>query len=109
MSTQISILEPETHKRHKADTETDKHAKQFEGYTLDEIRYKLMVNRLKLAVAKEKIAMLTSPNMHRDSEAISGYMSKFGSIMRYVDIAMIGYTIVKKISGVVRFFRPRRK
>ena len=109
MTTKISTHDSSDLTDHKKLNIFEASEKEFRGYTLDEIRYKLVVNRLKIGIAKEKIVMLTSPKVQNESNALSGYMSGIGSIMRYIDIAVIAYTVFKKFTSVVRIFRPKRR
>lgn len=81
----------------------------FKGYTLDELRYRLVVNRLKITVTHDKLLLMTSPKMQRSANSISEYVSGFNSFFRYVDIAMVAYAIMRRVSAALRFFVPKRK
>jgi len=81
----------------------------FKGYTLEELRYRLVVNRLKIAVTRDKLLLMTSPKMEKSANSISEYVSGFNSFFKYIDVAMVAYAITRRVTSVLRFFVPRRK
>lgn len=81
----------------------------FKGYTLDELRYRLVVNRLKITVTHDKLMLMTSPKMQKSANSISEYVSGFNAFFKYVDIAMVAYAITRRVASAVRFFLPKRK
>lgn len=81
----------------------------FKGYTLDELRYRLVVNRLKIKVTHDKLLLMTSPKMQKSANSISEYVSGFNAFFRYVDIAMVAYAITRRVVSALRFFVPKRK
>ena len=97
------------HNKQDRSIEAQVHEAGFRGYNYDEIRYQLMVNRLKIEITRDKLAMLASPRMQQNANHLSGYVSGVSTFLRYFDIAMVGYTIIKKVASVVRFFLPHRQ
>lgn len=84
-------------------------AAPFKGYTLDELRYKMVVNQLKISVVQDRLLMLVSPKMQRNADTLTGYVSNFSSFMRYFDIAMLAVGVFRKLVSVWRFFFPKRQ
>lgn len=83
--------------------------KNFKGYSLEELRYRLVVNRLKIAVTRDKLLLMTSPKMEKSANSISEYVSGFNSFFKYLDVAMVAYAITRRVTSVLRFFVPKRK
>lgn len=90
-------------------TATDASATTFKGYDLDELRYKLVVNRLKISLTQDRLLMLVSLRMQRNANTLTGYVSGVNSFIRYFDIAMVAFTIFHKLTSIWRFFFPRRQ
>lgn len=90
-------------------TATDASATTFKGYDLDKLRYKIVVNRLKISLTQDRLLMLVSPRMQRNANTLTGYVSGVNSFIRYFDIAMVAFTILHKLASIWRFFFPRRQ
>lgn len=82
--------------------------KPFRGYTLDEIRYRRLVTGLKIEVAQERFMMLVSPKLREEKEAINGTVNGFQNFMRAVDIAMIAYSITRRVTKIFRRFSRKK-
>ena len=82
--------------------------KPFRGYTLDEIRYRRLVTVLKIEVAQERFMMLVSPKLREEKEAINGTVNGFQNFMRAVDIAMIAYSITRRVTKIFRRFSRKK-
>lgn len=90
-------------------TETDASATTFKGYDLDELRYKIVVNRLKISLTQDRLLMLVSPRMQRNANTLTGYVSGVNSFIRYFDLIMVGFTIFHKITSIMHLFSRRKK
>ena len=82
--------------------------KPFRGYTLDEIRYRRLVTGLKIEVAQERLMMLVSPKLREEKEAINGTVNGFQNFMRAVDIAMMAYSITRRVMKIFRRFSRKK-
>lgn len=106
----MATSEHHAHKNSVSHTiDPEKHASNFKGYTIDELRYQLMVNRLKTEITTDKLMMLVSPKAQRNCNALSGYVSGFSTFFRYFDIAVLAYTIFHKFGSVIRVFSSSKK
>lgn len=84
------------------------HAKPFKGYTLEELRYRRLVNRMKIEITQEKIKMLVSPKVKKDVQNVSSAVSGFQTFMRFMDIALVAYSVTRRVTGIFRKFSRRR-
>lgn len=80
----------------------------FKGYTLEELRIRKVVNELKINAAKDRIALLVSPQVKGEVKTISNCISGFDTVMKYVDIAMLAYGISRRISSFFRYFSRKK-
>lgn len=76
--------------------------KNFQGYTLSELRYRRALTSLKIDMAKERLRLLTSPKMQSEAQAMTGYVKGAQTILRYVDYALLAYNVTRKVSSVFR-------
>lgn len=83
-------------------------AKPFRGYTLEEIRYRRVVNRMKIEIAQDKLRMLVSPQVKKDVGNVRSTVNFFQTMMRYVDIALVAYNVSRRVSTFFRRFSRRR-
>lgn len=81
---------------------------EFRGYTLEEIRYRRLVNRLKIDIAQERLRMTFSRQTKKEETAISGAVNSFQTVMRFVDIAMVAFGITRRVSSFFRKFSRNR-
>lgn len=81
----------------------------FKGYTLEEIRYRRMVNSLKIDVIKEKLSRTIGTDERKAESAVAGYVQTFQNLMQWFDIVMIAVGAFRKIASVFSFFSPRKK
>lgn len=81
----------------------------FEGYTLDEIRTRRVINELKINMAKERIRLTLTPREPAEVSAINSAMSGFQNFMRYADIALVAFTATRRAASFLRKFRSARK
>ena len=79
----------------------------FRGYTLEELRYRRVVNRLKIDIAQERLRMTVSRQAKKEETTVAGVVSGFQNIMRYADIAMVAFGITRKVSSFFRKFSRR--
>ncbi len=82
--------------------------KEFRGYTLEELRYRRVVNRLKIDIAQERLKMTLSGQTKKEEAAVSGAVNSFQTVMRFVDIAMVAFGITRKVSSFFRKFSRKR-
>ena len=94
---------PESHPAQSAATGA---TERFRGYTLEEIRYRRLVNRLKTDIVRERLALMVSPQMQRDADVIAGAMDRFQSAMKWVDMGMMAYGMFKRLCRSLRRSRP---
>lgn len=80
---------------------------EFRGYTLEELRYRRLVNSLKIDIAQERLRMTISPQAKQEAEAVSGAVNGFQSIMRIVDIAMVAFGVARRVGTFFRKFSRR--
>lgn len=80
-------------------------AAPFRGYTLEEIRYRRMVNGLKIEVAKERLMLLTLSQFRSESDAVSGAVTNFQQVMKWADIALAAYSVGRRVFSFFRRFR----
>lgn len=83
-------------------------APSFEGYTLDELRYRLLVNRLKISVQKERISTVLMPSLRDTGGWVARLiptMAHFDSVLKYADVALLSFTVGRKL---ISFFRRRK-
>lgn len=83
--------------------------KPFKGYTLEEMRYRKVVTQLKIEVARERLMMAVSPKVKGEAQTISSYVRGFDTAMRYADIAMLAYSIMRKVGNFFSFFAGRKR
>lgn len=79
--------------------------RRFKGYTLEEVRYLKVVNSLKIGIVQDQLKMTFSPQMASEAKTVAGYMRSFESFMRYADVAMMVYGVLRR----VRTWWGRRK
>ena len=81
----------------------------FKGYTLDEIRYRRALVDLKIAVAQDRLKSIASNKFVRQTQTVSEYAFGLNTILRYIDVAMIGYSVMRRISSFFRLFRSHSR
>lgn len=77
----------------------------FEGYTLDEIRYRLLVNRLKINMQKERISTIIMPGLRETGGIVGRFMpamAHFDSWLKYADVALLSFTLGRKLMAFIR-------
>ena len=82
--------------------------RRFEGYTLEEIRYLRLVNRLKTDIARERLALVLSPQVRREADTVAGAVSSFQSVMKWADIAIAAYGVGRRVASFFRRFRSEK-
>lgn len=80
--------------------------KDFKGYTLEEIRYRKMVNTLKIDLLKQKIHTTVKPEEERAENAVASVVGSFQMAMQWFDMAMLAVGVGKKL---YRTFRRKSK
>lgn len=91
---------------------------QFEGYTLDDIRYRRAVLALRKEFAREKLVEDYDGLRHWSPFSQDGKgkkMSKAGSLakklvggLNYLDYAMIGFSLFSSVRKMIGFFKPKK-
>lgn len=72
---------------------------KFKGYTLDEIRYMKVVNSLKINLVQDQIKMTFSPRITSEAKTVAGYMRYFETSMRYANIAVMAFSMFRRMRG----------
>lgn len=81
----------------------DKVDRSWDGYTLDELRYRIVVNRVSLNVEKQRLTEFgqmvnANPFGVISGNSLSGYFEKIMSALNYFDIAM---KVVRRIREIL--------
>lgn len=82
--------------------------KEFRGYTVDELRYRLMVNDLKIQFTRSRLAAELSAEKNQDSSSLSGMWLNLDTWLTYGQIALFSYRTVKKIISIFHGFKKKR-
>lgn len=82
--------------------------KNFKGYTLAELRYRRALTSLKIEMTTEKLKLLTSPKMQKEAKTVTGYVKGFESALRYVDYALIAYSVTRRVGNFFRRFGGKK-
>lgn len=71
----------------------------FKGYTLEEIRYLKLVNAVKIRVIEDRLKDILFPKSSAVAQQQGGSEGKFSfrSMVRYVDMAIVGYGAYRKL------------
>lgn len=75
----------------------DARQKQFKGYTVDEMRYKLLVNSFKIKVQQERLMLELMPPATRDGAVRSGWSRRLDTMINYGQLAFMAFTMARKI------------
>lgn len=85
------------------------HSDNWDGYTLDELRYQRALNMARLEIEKEKLnAGITE--MRRGLPTINsghGILSKIAGSLSYIDYAVLAFRIFRTVSKAFRGLRRR--
>lgn len=87
-------------------------AKPFKGYTLDELRYKAALATLHKEFCKDQL--LAGLKATLDESPLSGRGKSSGVIgkmlqgLSYIDYALMGFSVFKSVSGIVKFFKKKK-
>lgn len=85
------------------------HSHGFKGYTLEELKYRKAVTRLKIDLTTERLRLYCNPRLKEEVQTVSGYVQGFENVMRYIDYAMVAYNISRKIGNFMgRFSRSKK-
>lgn len=81
----------------------DKVDKNWGGYTLDELRYRIVVNRVSLNVEKQRLTEIgqmitTNPFGVIGGNSLIGYLEKIMSALNYFDVAM---KVIRRIREIL--------
>ena len=87
---------------HNADKEN------FKGYDLNQLRYRLMVNDLKIQFAKSQLATEMAAERRREETNIAGMWLNLETWITYGQIALFSYRSVKKILSIFHGFKKKR-
>lgn len=100
---------PETmakdHKHHASAVHVADIADDFQGYTLPEIHYRKAVNRLKIDIQKERLAMIVNPTMKQAQAVGSTAVGTLERAMNYLPVALLAFRAVRSIVHTVRSHR----
>ena len=105
MTPKISTNSNATTPRHHHAADAELREPGFRGYTISEIRYQLILNHIKTEITRNQLMQIVSPPVQRTA----GYASWIRSFIRYFDIAILSYTIFRKLTSIIRIFRPRSR
>ena len=70
--------------------------KRFKGYTVDEMRYKLLVNNFKIKFQQERLMLDLMPPRSRYDQT-SGWSRRLDSMINYGQRAFMAFTMARKI------------
>ena len=84
------------------------HKKNFRGYTLEELRYRRAITSLKIDMTTEKLKLLTSPKMQQEVKTVTGYVKGLENTLRYVDYALLAYSVTRRVGNFFRRFGSRK-
>ena len=82
---------------------------RFKGYTLEEIQHRRLVTGLKIDVATERLMLMVSPQVSRDANTVAGAVSGFQSLMKWFDMALVGYTVTRRVATFLNRFARRKR
>lgn len=82
--------------------------KKFKGYTVDELRYRLMVNDLKIQFTRSRLAAELSAGKSQESAPLAGMWFNLDTWLTYGQIALFSYRTVKKILSIFHGFKKKR-
>ncbi len=81
---------------------------EWNGYTLDELRYQKALSAARLELQKER--MMAQVQKMRETVSLvpsSGIIGRMFSSLNYVDYGLIAFRIIKRVTGLVRKFRHK--
>ena len=82
--------------------------KGFKGYTLEEMRFRRALTGLKIEMTTDKLRLMASPKMQKDVKTVTGYMTGFENVLRYVDYAFLAYNVTRRIGSFFARFGFRK-
>lgn len=93
---------------------TDNQASNFEGYTLDELRYQRALLALRKEFCKSRVlnqlnnireGKTSTDSKGRKTTRMGGVLGKVMSSLNYIDYALMGYSLFGTGLKVFKFFR----
>lgn len=82
--------------------------KKFKGYTLEEIRYRLMINELKIRLEKGQLQSALSGARQQTEALVPSWTRNLEYALGYGQIAFFGFRILKKFGSLFKSFRKKR-
>ena len=80
--------------------------KDWEGYTLDELRYRRAINHVKMEMEKERVMLSAKRIMSgKPSHESEGFFQKMFTGFSILDYALLAFQTGKQLRKVYRFFR----
>lgn len=75
----------------------------WQGYTLDEIRYRQMLAHVRLDMTTEQLKMYVNQTFNNSqSQQAEALASKFDSLMKWAEYGVLGYRVFRRISALLR-------
>ena len=56
----------------------------------------------------DKLRLMASPKMQKDVKTVTGYMTGFENVLRYVDYAFLAYNVTRRIGSFFARFGFRK-
>ena len=72
--------------------------KKFKGYSLNELRYRMMVNDLKIQFAKSSLAAEMASEKRREESNMLGLWMSLDTWLTYGQVALFSYRTAKRYS-----------
>ena len=81
--------------------------KKFKGFDLEQLRFRLLVNDIKIQYAKSQLAATFNTQQEGNKRGLSA-MEKVESAVTFVQIAMFSFRLAKKITSIFHGFKKKR-
>ena len=89
----------------KKNRPADHTSPDWKGYTLEELTYRMEVNKIKQQIIVERLESTFTAMKEANISRTSGFMSRFNSISMIADYGVIGFKIFTKLRGLYKSFR----
>ncbi len=89
----------------KKNRPVDHTSPEWKGYTLEELNYRMEVNKIKQQIVVERIESTFRAMKETNIARTSGFMSKFNSISMIADYGVIGFKVFTKLRSLYKSFR----
>lgn len=81
---------------------------QFKGYTLQELHYRKMVNKLKIDLQKERLNMVIGPARQAAGAAEERAVTGLERLAQYANMALLAYRLGRRAVVAIRSLRGCR-